>query len=245
MPALAPRAVRSSSLSTRTCIVGRLPTVAGCPGSARRATVWPRSLMPSLNISGTCDPCGPRRRVSTIRQISTFRNRTGIVSGRRDSISATGKPSIASRRQPGRTPAAAAPPSGSTRTTSSSAPMSRTSKPGSPLRSTGAAVPLSPPDGMMAKCDSPRRPSMSRMTSRSSPSVCARAARGPSSALTAGQSRPFIVGSKCESRMMVQAASNVSLPRDACAAGTAAAAATSATAPSQVRARGVTSRSIT
>ena len=66
---------------------------------------------------------------------------------------------------------------------------------------------------------------MSRMTSRSSPSVCARAARGPSSALTAGQSTPFIVGSKCESRMMVQAASNVSLPLDACAAGTAAAAA--------------------
>ncbi len=53
--------------------------------------------MPSLNISGTCDPCGPRRRVSTIRQISTFRSRTGMVSGSRDSISATGKPSIASK----------------------------------------------------------------------------------------------------------------------------------------------------
>ena len=74
---------------------------------------------------------------------------------------------------------------------------------------------------------------MSRMTSRSSPSVCARAARGPSSALTAGQSTPFIVGSKCESRMMVQAASNVSLPLDACAAGTAATAPTMASAPSQ------------
>ena len=42
----------------------------------------------------------------------------------------------------------------------------RTSKPGSPLRSTGALAALSRPDGISAKCERPSRPSMSRMTSR-------------------------------------------------------------------------------
>ena len=89
-PAVAPCAVRRSSLSTRTYIVGRLPTVAGCPDSARRSTATPTSLTPSSNIRGTNDPCGPRSRVSTIRQISTLRSLAGIVSGSRESSSETG-----------------------------------------------------------------------------------------------------------------------------------------------------------
>ena len=109
--------------------------------------------------------------------------------------------------------------------------------PGRRSISTGVAPGLSRPDGMRAKCDSPSRPSISRITSRSSPSLCARAARGPSSALTAGQSRPFIERSKCESRMMVQAASNVSVAFDACAAGTATSAPAIPIAPSSVRTR--------
>ena len=69
----------------------------------------------------------------------------------------------------------------------------------------------SPPEGISAKWDNPSRPSMSRITLRSSAEDVAAAARGLSSARTASQLRPFIVLSKWVSRMIVQAASNVSL----------------------------------
>ena len=52
----------------------------------------------------------PAHRVSTIRQISTLRSRSGIVSGSRERSSATGIPSSERSRQPGRTPEEAAPP---------------------------------------------------------------------------------------------------------------------------------------
>ena len=176
--------------------------------------------MPSSNISGTRDPCGPRSRVSTIRQISTLRRRSGIVSGSRERSSATGmrvereQPPAGTDARGGRAAVRV-----DVRDEQLGADQAHVeARVAAEIDGRGAAT-LSRPDGMSAKCDSPSRPSMSRMTSRSSPSVCARAARGASSALTAGQSTPFIVGSKCESRMMVQAASNVSLPLDACAGG--------------------------
>ncbi len=245
-PTAAPRIVRRSSVSTRTYMVGRLPTVAGWPASARRSTDTPMSRGPSTNISEVREPCGPRSLVSTILHTSTCRSRSGIESGSRERSSVTGMSSIERSRQPGLIPAAAAPPFASTCVTSSSEPTSRTSKPGSPLRSVGGPPVLPRPDGISAKCDKPSRPSMSRMTSRSSPSVCARAARGANSARTAGQSTPFIVGSKCESRMMVHAASNVSIPLAAsagagvCAAGAVRRTAAIAIAPSRAVRRRVT-----
>ena len=77
-----------------------------------------------------------------------------------------------------------------------------------PARSRGESA----EDGSSAKCDCPSRPSMSRITPRSSPGRRRHGARGRSSVRTAFQSTPFILGSKCVSRTIFHAASNVSTP---------------------------------
>ena len=200
-------------------MVGRLPTVTGSPSSGRRssesatAVPWPFS-----NVTLTFVPAGPRRRVSAARHASTFSSRSLAPSGRLFRISALVAVSILRIFQPGRTSDAA---SRSTFVTTRSRPTSRTSNPGSAVPAASLRLPLPPPssadDGIRAKCERPSRPSMSRMTPRSSDSDFADAARGPSSARTAFQSRPFIVLSKCVSRMIVQAASNVSTAWGTCA----------------------------
>ena len=77
-PTVAPRGVRCSSASTRTYIVGRLPTVAGWPASARR------SIATRCRVSAVLEHqrrrairAGRAARVSTIRHASTCRRRVG------------------------------------------------------------------------------------------------------------------------------------------------------------------------
>ena len=77
--------------------------------------------------------------------------------------------------QPVRTPAEAAPPAGSTESPGSRGPTSRTSNPGSPPASTGTSRGESRRDGSSTKCDWPSRPSISRITLRSSPGSWRRA----------------------------------------------------------------------
>jgi hypothetical protein len=76
---------------------------------------------------------------------------------------------------------------------------------------------------------------MSRTTARSSAFDLAAAARGLSSARTPSQFTPFIVLSKWESRIVVQAASNVSSPRGTWAETRLEASAAAATAIGQLR----------
>ena len=137
-------------VSTRTNIVGRLPTVAGCPASGRRSTRRRRlSRCPSSNISDA------RRALRAAHAVLDHPPDLDLPQPLRHRVR---QPRPAARRPashrstaaaiPGRTPAAAAaPPFGSTCVTSSSAPTRRTSKPGSPLRSTGRRCAVSRPDG--------------------------------------------------------------------------------------------------
>ena len=225
-PAVCPPGVCFRSLSTRTNIVGRLPTVTGCPCSGRRSSddldrrplsvferdVDLRSRAARADASARC--ATPRRSAGDRRRLPArpARFRTARCSSRSvRSRSAIGVPPIASTRQPGRTADAAA---RSTLVTSNSPPTSLTSKPGSraAYRTTRATRRAAhPPTTESARSATGRGGRACRGRRRAARrSDLAAAARGLSSARTASQFTPFIVLSKCESRMVVHAASNVS-----------------------------------
>ena len=142
-----------------------------------------------------------------MRHASTLRRRDSAGSSATSGSSRV--PPIETTFQPGLTPVCAALLSGSTLLTTTTPSTRRTSIPVSPDMSCAAFAALSPLAGMTAKCDWPRRPSMSLSTARNSPTVFAAAAFGRSSVRTAFQSTPLRVRSKCESRTSVHAASNV------------------------------------
>src|SRR5258708_25048636 len=87
--------------------------------------------------------------------------------------------------------------------------MSRTSNPGCPLRFEWSPG-LSGVDGMTAKWERPRRPSMSARTARNSPGVLASTAFGRRSAPTRSHFATSNAGSKWPSLTIFQTASNVS-----------------------------------
>ncbi len=181
-PAVPPPGVGVNDDETRTNIVGRLPTVTGCPRSCMRSmllvTVAPA---PSTKTTSALVSDGPRSRGTARRHAWSCRSRGGVASGMPASRVDTELPPMLWTIHPACTPAAAAPPSGSTEDTTSCRSIRRTSNPGSPLRLKWSSA-LSGVDGMTAKCERPSRPSMSASTARNSPGVFASTAFGRRSA---------------------------------------------------------------
>ena len=200
-------------------MVGRLPTVTGSPASGRLGTATATDLpFASSNVRAALDPVGPRRRVSIARHTSTFSKRSGVPGSNFARICATAVPSIA-RDLPAR-----------------SNSCGRLPRPPGPPKSPGsrgrpAAHRIPDPrrhrPAVARRVCSRRKQHEVRLAEPAEhladhraqlAGVEAASARGRSSVLTAFQSTPFIRGSKCVSRTIFHAASNVSTGAWPCAA---------------------------
>ena len=227
-PAVVPPGVCFRSLSTRTNIVGRLPTVTGCPcfGAAlqreldrRPVAVLERdgdrrSRAARADASARC--ATPRRSAGDRRPLPASRARVRTARCSSRSCAADRRSAcraIATTRQPGRTADAAAPSTLVTSKLAADEPDVEARVGAEIGRRRAARRAASPPTTESARSATGRDARACRERRRAARrSDLAAAARGLSSARTPSQFTPFIVLSKCESRIVVHAASNVSTP---------------------------------
>ena len=220
----------------------------GCPASARRSSASADRLSAAVlerDVDAAIRRAAqPRLRDAPRLDVASRPLAAGLAfvpraSGRRD-VGASGNARIRSRparRRSARRASRRAPARRSDRRGSRAdrrrraARRSRDRRSRSPARRGASAV-----DGNQREVRQPEPPSMSRITARSSPARLRRSRPRPRARVrTASQSTPFIVRSKCESRMIVQAASNVSTPSGTWAPSRRASATTSADAASRHR----------
>ena len=177
--------------------------LAASRAGVRRTSEPRRAPLPSSNVIATREPDGPRRRVWARRHASTCSRRGSSDSGsageqRRRRRAAVDRPALSSRC--GRRAAAPLPLGVDLRDEQVLADQAHVEawRAARDPRRIGRRCRRSP--GSTAKCDWPSRPSMSRSTARSSPTVRAAAAFGPELGAARRPSRRRSASCRSESR---------------------------------------------